>query len=324
MIIPEFWAEARLQHKTHRRQITVKRFGWSDISQEGAQAMADQRAADALRRIEAGEPLTRREIKASYGVEGMPIREEVLARLGSVVITRNLYGSACLNTPNVLFVDVDHDLRPRFSLTCGQLLILLAGSAGYAWYVGSPRAFFFALLVCAIVSWAVIRLLNALHRRFSESPSNAALRRIREFSEAHPDWHLRVYETPAGCRVLVMHDVFEPNSEPVRECFRAFGADPVYAQMCELQGCFRARVSPKPWRTGFEEQLRPKPGVWPVKPEYLPGRRKWVRDYEEKAAGHASCRFVRTFGSSRTHPEAEAVRILHDRLCRTESGLPLA
>lgn len=324
MIIPEFWAEARLQHKTRQRQITVKRFGWSDGSQEEAQAMADQRAADALRRIEAGETLTRREIKASYGVAGMPIREEVLARHGNCVITRNLYGSACLNTPNVLFVDVDYDRGRGFSLSCGQLLILLAGSAGYAWYVGSPRAFFFALLVCVAFSWVVIRLLNALHRRFSEPPSAAALRRVRAFSEAHPNWHLRVYETPAGCRVLVMHDVFEPGSAPVQACFQALEADPVYVQMCELQGCFRARVSPKPWRVGYKEQLRPKPGVWPVKPEYLPGRHKWVRGYEEKAAGHASCRFVRAFGSARSHPEAEAVRVLHDRLCQTESGLPLA
>ena len=36
MIVPQFWAEARLQHRAHRKQVTVRRFGWSDLSQEDA------------------------------------------------------------------------------------------------------------------------------------------------------------------------------------------------------------------------------------------------------------------------------------------------
>jgi hypothetical protein len=37
----------------------------------------------------------------------MPIREEVVAQHGETAITRNAYGSLCLNTPNMLFADVD-------------------------------------------------------------------------------------------------------------------------------------------------------------------------------------------------------------------------
>ena len=41
MIIPRYWAESRLQHKTADKQVTVRRWGWSDESQEAAQAHAD-------------------------------------------------------------------------------------------------------------------------------------------------------------------------------------------------------------------------------------------------------------------------------------------
>jgi hypothetical protein len=89
MIIPHFWAEARLQTREPKRQVTVRRLGWSDHSQAEAQAMADQRAQDAMQRILRGESLHRWENKAPYDVaEGVPIREEVVARHGKAAITR--------------------------------------------------------------------------------------------------------------------------------------------------------------------------------------------------------------------------------------------
>ena len=45
MIVPTYWAEARVQQRAGDRQVTVRRFGWSDAGQDDAQAMADARAA---------------------------------------------------------------------------------------------------------------------------------------------------------------------------------------------------------------------------------------------------------------------------------------
>ena len=41
MIVPQYWAEARRRHRDSKRQITVRRFGWSDVSERDAQIMAD-------------------------------------------------------------------------------------------------------------------------------------------------------------------------------------------------------------------------------------------------------------------------------------------
>src|SRR5687768_12393719 len=102
MIVPQFWAEARIQQSPPLRSITVRRSGWSDVSQEEAQAHAGARAREAFDRIAAGETLRRREPRVPYnGADGVPIREEILERHGDAIITRNVYGARCLNTPNV-------------------------------------------------------------------------------------------------------------------------------------------------------------------------------------------------------------------------------
>lgn len=48
MIAPSFWAEARGQIRQGKRQISVRRRGWSDTSEADAQAMAEARADEAL------------------------------------------------------------------------------------------------------------------------------------------------------------------------------------------------------------------------------------------------------------------------------------
>ena len=87
MIVPDHWAEARCQQRAPGKQITPRRFGWSVSSAEDAQRIAEERAAGALGRILVGQRLTKTERKQAYnGADGIPIREEVLARHGEDVI----------------------------------------------------------------------------------------------------------------------------------------------------------------------------------------------------------------------------------------------
>lgn len=108
MIVPQFWAEARAQHRQGNRRITVRRFGWSDAGEAEAQVHAEERAQAALQRLIAGENLPRREPRLPYnGADGVPIREEIVERHGDTLVTRNGYGARCLNTPDVAFIDID-------------------------------------------------------------------------------------------------------------------------------------------------------------------------------------------------------------------------
>ena len=325
MIIPQYWAEGRARNRSEGRQVTVRRFGWSQTSQEEAQANAEQRAAEALQRVLAGEKLARREPKVPYnGAEGVPIREEVVERHGEVVITRNAYGARCLNTPNVLFADIDFAAETPVRL----IFATMAGLVALAVLIGLRLDSFgllAVLVLCALFGAnSLTGWLYRLRLRFDGGAERLARKRVLRFLAAHPDWGLRLYRTPAGLRVLATHRTFAPDDPEVARCFAAVGADPHYVRMCLRQQCFRARVSAKPWRIGIDQHLRPRPGVWPVAAERLAQRREWVARYETAAGDYAACAFIEALGNAVVAPAVAEVQHLHDALCGSASGRPLA
>lgn len=324
MIVPEYWAEGRAQHRARNKQVTIRRFGWSDTSQADAQTAADARVAEALARHLAGESVRRRDRKLTYnGAEGLPIREEVLERHGSAVITRNIYGARCLNVPEVLFADVDFAIgKPVLPAAVRYALVVAAICAGGYWYHWKV-----AVLV-GVVAWlagyAISKLLTAARDRTQGVPEAGARAKIDRFVASHAEWLVRMYRTPAGLRLLALHRLFDPTEPAVREFFEAIGVDKVYARMCENQHCFRARLSGKPWRVGMTGHLTPRPGVWPIKPEHLPRRASWVAEYERLAAGYAACRYLETLGNGGVNAEADRIRELHDEMTRATEALPMA
>ena len=325
MIIPKFWAEGRIQHKEKCKQVTVRRLGWSKTSEAEAQANADTRAQEALKRILTGEKLARWEKKGPYnGAEGVPICEEIVSEHGETIITRNSYGARCLNTPNVLFADIDFETQPRDSVSCFLTLVFMIGAALASWKLGS-LIWFLPLGVGAIALGVSLAYgFQKLHHKLNGGVEKLANTRIDSFINANPDWRLRVYRTPAGFRVMVTHRTFAPDAPEVTQLFQSLKVDPVYVKMCQRQKCFRARVSPKPWRIGIESHMRPRSGRWPVKPEIAPVRRSWIDAYEQKALEFSSCRFEREIGRGTMNREVDKVLILHDELARALTALPCA
>lgn len=329
MNIPEYWAEVRIQTRKRGRQVTVRRWGWSSESAAAAREHAQQRADDALERILKGEGLPRREAKLAYGDPGLPIREEVLARVDDLVITRNAYGAHCLNAPNVLFADIDY--APPGT---GCLWIALGGlGTAVAVLAGKPPALayelVFVLVVVALfaggtVAWLLFSATVANPQRVRTRERRRAEGRIRAFAASHPDWLLRVYETPNGFRVLVAHRTFEPNESAVTELFDALSTDPLYRRLCDRQQCFRARLTAKPWRMGLRP-FRPRPGVWPVTdPEKLAARQAWVKEYERCRADYAACRYLHSLGEGTPDESVARVVRLHDERSGALTERPLA
>jgi len=326
MIVPNYWAEARAQSRGGGKQVTVRRFGWSETSEVEAQAMAEARAAEALKAIVAGGKARRREPKVPYnGADGVPIREEVVARHGDSVITRNGYGARCLNSPDVVFADVDFRKSGGLGLKLGVFggLLVLAVLAGFL-FASRPTGIALAV-AAAVVSAPLGDMIHRARLAATGGSEGWVRKRLAEFLGKHPDWAVRLYRTPAGLRLLATHAPMDPHDPVVRAFFEAVGVDPLYARMCLNQRCFRARLTAKPWRIGIGSHLKPRPGVWPVRPEHRGQRDAWITAYEDKARGHAACAFLDVLGSGGTHPKAAEVVELHDAECRArEPRLPLA
>lgn len=325
MIVPEHWAEGRVSDRVRGRQVTVRRFGWSNDSVEDAQRNAETRAREAFERIIAGERLLRRELKVPYnGAEGVPIREEVIERRDSDVVSRNAYGALCLNTPDVLFADIDFNSGASCSLTFMVAVALLLGAVSLGWWQQSWMWGIAAVVAAWLLALPAADALFRAKSRLSGGEERLARGRINAYLAAHPECHFRIYRTPAGMRLTAMHRTFDPAEPAVAELFHAIGTDRIYRRMCLKQQCFRARVSPKPWRIGIGHHMPPRPGVWPIRPERMPDRLQWIADYDRLRQKFAACRFIEAIGSHTVDSRASEVQQWHDELCRACDELPIA
>lgn len=72
--------------------------------------------------------------------------------------------------------------------------------------------------------------------------------RIDDFRFADQSYH--VYRTHSGCRVICTSMTFPWDSMgwQAERFMRFLRSDPQYIALCDIQKCFRARLTPKPWR----------------------------------------------------------------------------
>jgi len=201
----------------------------------------------------------------------------------AAVITRNSYGCQVLNTARVMFVDIDLP-EPR------------------------PAGFF-------------QKLFGKANAAPPAQTHDGALATIENWTRNHPDWGWRIYQTRAGLRLLATHGPVEAGSSATNEVFDALGADPLYQKLCLSQKCFRARLTPKPWRCGVHS----KPERWPWLDEKREKRfQKWETTYQSYIFNWATCKLVRQIGNPSVHPEVESIVKLHDQTTKAESQLKLA
>ena len=159
MLIPQYWARARVKGEINGRRRTVLRWGWSNVSQQDAEAHARRRAQEALVRIQAGVETVRREKRRIRDEcpDGEPIREEVVARYGEAVLTRDDAGLLQLYAANVLVVDIPPILPCYVAYGCILVPCLCFAAfiglveAGLGWLgVALPSV---AFLCAAITLW---------------------------------------------------------------------------------------------------------------------------------------------------------------------------
>lgn len=136
-----------------------------------------------------------------------------------------------------------------------------------------------------------------------------------------------LYRTAAGYRLLILHKLFNPTDQQIWALLSELGIDPIYHRMCRLQKCFRARLTPKPWRMkGMLNTIPIGRRVW--RSEFIknPERVAWVAEYEQTSADYAVCALIKQYGNHNTSldPKIQAVLDLHDKYTKVGQALPLA
>ena len=175
-------------------------------------------------------------------------------------LTVNRYNAVVLNSRNMLMIDIDFG-DERFSR--------FAGARDEDDVV------------------AAIKSLNTLD----------AWMKVEHFADREFAKHsYRVYRTHSGCRVICTSKCFPQGTHGylAYHLMMFVKADRQYMKLCDVQKCYRARLTPKPWRCN---------GL----PSHV-------------------CDLVHTAGPGEVHPELEEQLALHDEmtLCRADSESVLA
>jgi hypothetical protein len=148
--------------------------------------------------------------------------------------------------------------------------------------------------------------------------SEQAAARLRAVVESNPELGFRIYRTRNGWRYLCTSGPHDPRSPATQRLLSDLGADPRFIVLCRGQNCFRARLTPKPWRIGMR--------FFHLYPGQKLSRRE-LESHLKKAGSYATAAFSGEIGApprQSAHPEIEAVSYYHDAWTAAHSGRPLA
>ena len=218
-----------------------------------------------------------------YDRDDRPIREETLLELSSRnIVTRNRYGAEVLNSTQLVFIYVDGALP--------------SGKGFFGWLGG------------------------LFSDKSSEDSDTEALARVERLAEkaGHAQTHIRVYRTKAGYRLMLLN--CDTEGKYSGELMKAFHADPLYANLCRIQNCYRARLTPKPYRI---RQRKCRFNYPETDETILETQRKWLDEYNEKIAKFATCHYIGSLNGPNGIAVNDAARY-HDERTNAMSNLPLA
>ncbi len=293
MKLPAHWAKATAEDiDPAGKRVAFSCWRSSDTSVDDARRSALEVAQRALKNWLAGGWRSGQTL-ARYGYGSQPMREEVLERIQNshgetiAAVTQNAYGAIVLNSARAMFIDLDFpEYRP------GE------------WF------------------WYGVKRLLRRPVRSPEFEREAAIKaRLEELLARNSGWSMRLYRTFAGMRALVTHGPFEPTADSTRELLESVGADPLYIRLCKAQECFRARISPKPWRCEHTANTV----RWPR--ETAKEQRqfeRWQNAYLKCQADYATCELVATLGAGRVDREIQPIIEIHDRTTKCHEPLALA
>jgi hypothetical protein len=128
----------------------------------------------------------------------------------------------------------------------------------------------------------------------------------------YKDYGFRTYETYQGARVIVIGNSFDPRNSETKKMMDEFNCDPLYTTLCNKQGCFRARLTPKPYRM----KMRPYKVNFPTE-EVDTEFQRWLVDYEKESRNFSVCKFIEQVGARHY---VDKVIQLHDEI--TGVGYP--
>lgn len=158
----------------------------------------------------------------------------------------------------------------------------------------------------------VIQRWMAMFSSTAPDPDAQTLDMLRSWQQANQQYTLRVYRTYAGYRVLIINHCFTQVDNQVLSIMEQLDSDRLYRQLCRSQSCFRARLSPKPWRVDAPQPDHKFPfRNQREEQEY----QRWHEQYTRLSTQFSVCHYLETIGHDPVHPNVAMLIDQHDAFC---------
>ncbi|MET1257202.1 hypothetical protein [Aliikangiella maris] len=131
------------------------------------------------------------------------------------------------------------------------------------------------------------------------------LQQIKKYPELGEDF--RIYETTKGVRVIGKK-YLAPEGKHYQHIMRKLNVDWLYITLSQKQQCYRARITPKPYRMRFRT-IKIKSPVDCQTESY----QQWAKEYAKASERYAVVKFVKSIGLDFS---TEPVIKFHDEACK--------
>jgi hypothetical protein len=147
------------------------------------------------------------------------------------------------------------------------------------------------------------------------------LQQIKACYQNHQKLNFIIYETYAGFRIIITGYRYTADAPETHALFAELNADKMYVKLCRIQECFRARLTPKPWRC---QAARPQQRFPRLSSEHQAAFSQWLRNYEVLSEKYAVCYKIEQLGKNYISATDDKILALHDAYVLKPGKLPLA
>lgn len=126
-----------------------------------------------------------------------------------------------------------------------------------------------------------------------------AISALKILQDKNNSLSFRVYETAGGLRAIETSRSWDPTDYHTKRIMKSVSADPLYIALCKSQECFRARLTPKPWRL-FD---------YIDYDDFTTGN-EWLKSTEESEVG--VCKLLKVIGSEEIDSKFKDLITYHD------------
>ncbi|MFA0412196.1 hypothetical protein AB4520_00125 [Vibrio renipiscarius] len=197
-----------------------------------------------------------------------------------------------------------------------EILEEVSGESGEAIAIISRNAYGASILntnniVFGDIDIQPVSFLDQILSKFGKKKKdkNYVLKRIETYQKNHPTLSFRVYETHSGIRFILTNKQCSPGDVFVKNLFKDLSVDPLYSRLCLKQDCFRARLTPKPWRIGITRPNSDFPRSSDIDEQTF---LLWLREYQSASRQYTTTKYLASFGVAKASLEAQKIIAIHD------------